>query len=497
MTVFQTLLYSRPAACRLSIVAMTAVIAQPARRGDASPDDSPRYDMDESPRKQARRGAPSENTQSSWKAFAAGKVHIDHLARLYPHARDSDCTMDEISHTYHVHGERYPCSVSGVWKVFFPVFDQNMAERSMRSAESKGIKHMESSAYNLVQYLSLYERLEPNDEVFWERARSAVANAEEQYALAGWHRSWNAAQAVSCVRAMAAQAKKPPVKERCYFLALCAGCTPERLRRMWATGGELESFKGTYLHKQAELFMQELGAWQLEQGVDRVPLRVVLEEDPRVLARARESCCPENTMAALVAHVPNAVWDHPGTQAFLADMREKRRSPEYLRFEAWLRANPALSPYRSEWSIYNEDHRVAGQVDSLWFDTNRQPSQEVVVVMADWKRAKELLTSDPVEQRRRSYGKTGLRDCAAAPGVPGPCAEMMDCSYNHYLAQQNLYAHFLRVKYDVVIHRMVLVQCHPDVGTTDASFNEAVLEQRTDFAADLLAAFVAGWKELL
>ena len=115
----------------------------------------------------------------------------------------------------------------------------------------------------------------------------------------------------------------------------------------------------------------------------------------------------------------------------------------------------------------------------------------------DWKRSKHLLTSDPDEQFEQSYGKTGLLTCTAAPTVQGPCSEMPDCAYIHYLAQLHLYALFLEVKYDVIVLTMALVQCHPEVGATVEDYNEAGIVKRLGFAAQLLGAFAAGWQALL
>ena len=51
-----------------------------------------------------------------------------------------------------------------------------------------------------------------------------------------------------------------------------------------------------------------------------------------------------------------------------------------------------------EWSLYNEDLKVCGQVDSLWLDLERN----CAVVMADWKRARALLSSDEAELERQA-----------------------------------------------------------------------------------------------
>ena len=71
---------------------------------------------------------------------------------------------------------------------------------------------------------------------------------------------------------------------------------------------------------------------------------------------------------------------------------------------------------------------------------------------------------------------------------------MYNCSYNHYLVQQHLYADFLYRKYNIKVERMFLVQCHPNLGKTEYDFNVAELSVRRDLAKTVLRAFEAGWK---
>jgi hypothetical protein len=73
---------------------------------------------------------------------------------------------------------------------------------------------------------------------------------------------------------------------------------------------------------------------------------------------------------------------------------------------------------------------------------------------------------------------------------------MFNCSYNHYLVQQHLYADFLLRKYDLRVSRMLLVQCHPQLGGED-DYNEAELMEQKGLARSVLAAFADGWSRLL
>ena len=170
--------------------------------------------------------------------------------------------------------------------------------------------------------------------------------------------------------------------------------------------------------------------------------------DGELTSRARATCHPANVMRSLASRVKPSLWDHPAVQAFFQAQLEVEWSPEYLRFESWLKGNPVFSPYRAEWSIYHETWQVAGQIDSLWFDTD----DDQAVVMADWKRTRLLLTSDVHCQSEQAYQhRTGLERCLAAPHVPGPCRYLYDCAYNHYLVQQRWYAYIVADKYEVVL----------------------------------------------
>jgi hypothetical protein len=100
-------------------------------------------------------------------------------------------------------------------------------------------------------------------------------------------------------------------------------------------------------------------------------------------------------------------------------------------------------PYRTEWSIFDEDHMVAGQIDSLWIDVSNGSLH-----MIDWKRCLKPLNPQDGERFNRW-------------GLP-PCDFLLDNSFGHYAVQQNLYATILRDNYGVKLSSMWLVQLHID-----------------------------------
>ena len=112
---------------------------------------------------------------------------------------------------------------------------------------------------------------------------------------------------------------------------------------------------------------------------------------------------------------------------------------EFLRFFVDVRK---WVPFRTEWSIYDEKHMIAGQIDAIFKDLDGH------LHIVDWKRVREDM--DPFAGAHfRRYGKT-------------PCDDLLDNKFNHYAAQQNLYALILKDNYDIHVKSLSLVQLHED-----------------------------------
>ena len=428
----------------------------------------------------------------TWSGRTANIGSHDYLKILYPHVRDADCFLEELTHTYHVRGCKYDCSVSSVWGVFFPKFDAGIAKRMLLKADERGLVNIESSLYWLYMHLMFSDRLEPDSTKFWAKIGD-VLEAAEKLCVASGAGTFDKDIACQSLRHLAhsAQVRKPSGAS-CYFLVLCAGYSASDIQEVWQMHGNLESLKGTLLHKQAELFMQELALFQVEAGRKHVPLGDLLANEI-VIRRARAAATVHASMSHVAAHVSSEIWDHPVTRRYFRGALLEGQGLEFRKLEAWFHAHPTFSPYRSEWSIYDENARVAGQIDSLWFDETRNG----VIIMADWKRVRKSLSPDVLIQEEQAFGKYGLRECVFAALYPGPCADMFDCAYNHYLVQQHLYAYILRLHYGVDVGLMMLVQCHPEVGERVDSFHEVGLPECPVLARLVMDAFLQGWWRLL
>lgn len=99
-----------------------------------------------------------------------------------------------------------------------------------------------------------------------------------------------------------------------------------------------------------------------------------------------------------------------------------------------------LRPYRSEWYVFHEEHRVCGSIDMLFAD----PEDLDRLYIVDWKRSKEI--------RKGNRFEKGLK-----------CLSHLDnCNFSHYSLQLNLYKYILESKYGKTVEGMMLVVLHPN-----------------------------------
>lgn len=398
--------------------------------------------------------------------YSAEVAPPETLLRIYKHARDGQCVLDEREHKYLVRGLPYQISVSGVWAEMFPRFDveKKTLEIVRRTLRTPGVKKIrgklcvESSAWNFVQVcnIGLALRVDETLELLGEVLEGSPDEILSEVV----------AELVNGFLVPSAQKPEGP---SCYYFALraCHSRSEEEmtgiLATTWEMSGQMESLKGTILHKRAELYIDAL-AQEIEQG--RVPALSPLRD-----ITAPDASDPRISFETALKHVACSqredVWNHSAFQRWLE--AQEGEQVEFTKFVSWTKSVPMWTPYRTEWSIFDEEYGVAGQIDSVWIDT-----EQGSFMMADWKRAREILCDDPRENKRRSFNEKGY----------GQCADLWNCSYSHYLVQQNLYALILSKHYGVNITRLYLVQCHPQV--TD-DFNECELPLEEERSRLILA----------
>jgi hypothetical protein len=93
-------------------------------------------------------------------------------------------------------------------------------------------------------------------------------------------------------------------------------------------------------------------------------------------------------------------------------------------------------PYRTEWRLWTLDYLLCGTIDMVFID------QQGRLHMADWKRSKKI--------KRRGFKKGS-----------GPCRDLWDCNFNHYMIQLNTYTYIIENYYGCKIESMHLGVFHP------------------------------------
>jgi ATP-dependent exoDNAse (exonuclease V) beta subunit len=101
---------------------------------------------------------------------------------------------------------------------------------------------------------------------------------------------------------------------------------------------------------------------------------------------------------------------------------------------------PKLKPYRTEWTIFDEDLKIAGSIDMVY------ENPDGTLSIYDWKRSKEISMINHFNK----FANNKL------------ICHMPDSNFWHYALQLNTYKAILERKYDKKVTDLFLVRLHPD-----------------------------------
>jgi ATP-dependent exoDNAse (exonuclease V) beta subunit len=105
----------------------------------------------------------------------------------------------------------------------------------------------------------------------------------------------------------------------------------------------------------------------------------------------------------------------------------------------WKECGEDLEPFRTEWEVWSEEHKLAGSIDMIY---KRKSDGKYIIY--DWKRSKEIKTTNTFEN-----------------GYP-PLDHLPNCNYWHYTLQLNVYKWFLETFYGLEVAELYLIILHPD-----------------------------------
>lgn len=101
---------------------------------------------------------------------------------------------------------------------------------------------------------------------------------------------------------------------------------------------------------------------------------------------------------------------------------------------------PHLKPFRTEWTIYHEDLKLAGSIDMVYENDDNTLS------IYDWKRVKNITPVNSFDQY----------------AITESICHVPDSNFWHYALQLNIYKAILEEKYSKKVTELYLVRLHPD-----------------------------------
>jgi hypothetical protein len=121
-----------------------------------------------------------------------------------------------------------------------------------------------------------------------------------------------------------------------------------------------------------------------------------------------------------------------------------------------------LKPYRTEWTVFHEEARIAGSIDMVYEEVlpadstptptptehspHRGKTEPPSLVIYDWKRCREISKTNAANK------------FATHPAIE----HLPDSNYWHYGLQLNIYKYILETKYEKTIKDLYLVVLHPE-----------------------------------
>jgi ATP-dependent exoDNAse (exonuclease V) beta subunit len=177
------------------------------------------------------------------------------------------------------------------------------------------------------------------------------------------------------------------------------GLTAEEIKKQWSNNSSAVSGAGTDLHFEIECFMNNPDIETGHKGYNHSDLHEAYLKDPK----AKEV----------------VEWDY---------------------FINFVKDHPELKPYRTEWTIYDEDLKISGSIDMIY------ENPDGTLSIYDWKRSKEIT-------RVNNFNKFAINKLIC---------HMPDANFWHYALQLNTYKRIIERKYGKIVTDLYLVRLHPD-----------------------------------
>ena len=180
------------------------------------------------------------------------------------------------------------------------------------------------------------------------------------------------------------------------------GLTAEEIKQQWSSNSSAVSGAGTDLHFEIECFMNNPdleSGFKGNKGYKHSDLHETYILNPKAIEVVE--------------------WDY---------------------FINFVKDHPELKPYRTEWTIYDEDLKISGSIDMIYENSDGTLS------IYDWKRSKDIT-------RVNNFNKFAINKLIC---------HMPDANFWHYALQLNTYKRLIERKYGKTVTDLYLVRLHPD-----------------------------------
>ena len=246
------------------------------------------------------------------------------------------------------------------------------------------------------------------------------------------HQHFEHFDAKKIITAMMRNQKKwnDPVANAKYY-----GKTAEEIEQMWSDAGRDAATKGTAMHYDIECFYNTPSAATAVAPDTNTATETVPDTAESLSCAPSSSDNQSNVVPPLGGGTP------PEFKYFL------NFNQEHVAGET-----ATLRPYRTEWTVFHEEARIAGSIDMVYeiIEQEDLPSRGggtgTPLAIYDWKRCKEIIKTNRA-------GKF-----ATHPAIE----HLPDTNFWHYALQLNIYKYILQTKYGKTITDLYLIVLHPD-----------------------------------
>lgn len=131
---------------------------------------------------------------------------------------------------------------------------------------------------------------------------------------------------------------------------------------------------------------------------------------------------------------------HYNIECYYNNIEVEDDSIEYKYFQNYLKNFGYLKPYRTEWTVYDEELKLAGSIDMVY------ENDDGTLMIYDWKRCRSI-------EKANGWNKWANKQCIS---------HLPDTNFWHYSLQLNTYKALLEKNYNKKVTSLYLVCLHPN-----------------------------------